>query len=164
MIFIVNEEINKEAVHLAIRTTEKGVGKIVNLIGKFLQSRKAKKAKKAEPTRGKQSLKKLVGQGKGLTKVELEGEDGKTFQKLCKKYGVDYAIVKDKKSDPPVYTIFLKANDESSLKLVYEEYMKKKLKLDKGKKPSIIAALNRIKEKIKKTPKKEHNRRREHSR
>ena len=161
MIFIVNEEVNKEAVHLAIRTTEKGVGKIVNLIGKFLQNRKAKKA---EPTRGKQSLKKLVGQGKGLTKVELEGEDGKTFQKLCKKYGVDYAIVKDKKSDPPVYTIFLKANDESSLKLVYEEYMKKKLNLDKGEKPSIIAALNRIKEKIKNTPKKEHHHRREHTR
>ena len=161
MIFIVNEEVNKEAVHLAIRTTEKGVGKIVNLIGKFLQNRKAKKS---EPTRGKQSLKKLVGQGKGLTKVELEGEDGKTFQKLCKKYGVDYAIVKDKKSEPSVYTIFLKANDESSLKLVYEEYMKKKLNLDKGEKPSIIAALNRIKEKIKNTPKKEHHHRREQTR
>ena len=33
------------------------------------------------------------------------------FQKIAKKYGVDFAVVKDKNVNPPVYTIFFKAKD-----------------------------------------------------
>ena len=43
-------------------------------------------------------VKKLIKQGKGAQKIELDGEDVHLFIRLARKYGVDYAVVKDKEA------------------------------------------------------------------
>ena len=44
---------------------------------------------------GKQTVKKLIGQNQGVEKTELaDKEEVKTFDRIAKQYGVDYAIKK----------------------------------------------------------------------
>ena len=45
---------------------------------------------------GKQSAKDLIGQGQGVSSAEIAKSGLKDFQKIAKKYGVDFAVVKDK--------------------------------------------------------------------
>ena len=44
---------------------------------------------------GKQSVKQLLGQNQGATNVEIDKESIRDFEKLAKKYGVDFAVRKD---------------------------------------------------------------------
>lgn len=62
---------------------------------------------------GKMPVKKLIKQGKGAQKIELDGEDIHLFNRLAKKYGVDYAVVKDK--EVGTYKIFFKAQDADAI-------------------------------------------------
>ena len=43
---------------------------------------------------GKQSVKQLLGQNQGATNVEIDKESIRDFEKLAKKYGVDFAVRK----------------------------------------------------------------------
>ena len=63
---------------------------------------------------GRQSVKKLVGQNQGVSNVELSGEDIKAFERVARKYGVDYAV-KKVKGDAPRFLIFFKARDADAL-------------------------------------------------
>ena len=51
---------------------------------------------KIHPTEGKQSVKTLIRQGQGVSSIPLADEGMKDFQKIARKYGVDFAIVKEK--------------------------------------------------------------------
>ena len=57
---------------------------------------------------GKQSVKTLIRQGQGATSMEVSGESLRTFKRIANTYGVYFAIVKDKTSDPCVTTAFSK--------------------------------------------------------
>ena len=44
------------------------------------------------PAQGKQSVKELIGQGQGVTNIDIAKTDLKGFEKVARKYGIDYAI------------------------------------------------------------------------
>ena len=77
---------------------------------------------KIHPTTGKQSVKTLIRQGQGVSSIPLADEGLKDFQKIAKKYGVDFAVVKDKEASPPVYTVFFKAKDVDVMTAAFKEY------------------------------------------
>ena len=76
---------------------------------------------------GRQSVKKLVGQNQGVSNVELSGEDIKAFERVARKYGVDYAV-KKVKGDSPKYLIFFKARDADALNAALSEYTSQKMR------------------------------------
>ncbi len=82
---------------------------------------------------GKQSLKHLKKKGEGIEQVDLDKENMKQFKKSARKYGVDFAVTKEKGSDPPLYHIHFKAPNEdcinSAIKDTIEDLLKKKTKL-----------------------------------
>ena len=47
---------------------------------------------------GKQSIDELVKQNQGVTSMEIGDKGIKTFERIAKKYGVDFAVIKDKNS------------------------------------------------------------------
>ena len=49
---------------------------------------------------GRQTVRQLVGQNQGVSNVELSGEDIKAFERVARKYGVDYAVKKVKGDAP----------------------------------------------------------------
>lgn len=67
--------------------------------------------------RGKQSVKKLIGQNQGVEKTELaDREEAKTFDRYARQYGVDYAIRKGISEDgKPRYILFFKARDRAAI-------------------------------------------------
>lgn len=67
--------------------------------------------------RGKQSVKKLIAQNQGVEKTELaDREEAKTFDRLARQYGVDYAIRKGISEDgKPRYILFFKARDRAAI-------------------------------------------------
>ena len=80
---------------------------------------------------------------------------------------MDFAIVKDKAVEPPVYTVFFKAKDADAITQVLKEYsarqMKKKQKAEK-KKPSILDKLKKFKDIVAKTPRKDKEKKKEQTR
>ena len=69
-------------------------------ISKYLAYRKEKKVEKARagPVKpcGKQTVKQLVGQNEGVANIEITDRNIRDFDRVARKYGVDYALKKTK--------------------------------------------------------------------
>ena len=62
-----------------------------------------------------------------------------SLRRLPRKYGVDYAVKKDRSSSPPKYLIFFKGRDADALTAAFTEYTSKKVKkAQKTERPSIL--------------------------
>ena len=105
------------------------------------------KAEKNAPVRGKQTLKKLMDQGSQLTNIEVTDNNIKSFDKVARKYGIDYSLKKVKGEKPPRYLVFFKGRDVDVMTEAFKEFAAKKL--NREKKPSIRKALAAFKEKAK---------------
>lgn len=160
---MVNEEVSGKACNLAVRTTNLTLQVIINALKE--QARKAEQRKlhkTDEPPHGKQSIKELIGQGQGVTSVDVSKTELKGFQKIAKKYGVDFAVVKDKNNEPPIYTVFFKAKDQDAINNVIREYTNKKMK--QKSKPSVLEKLKKFKDMVAKRPVKQKTRKKEATR
>ena len=105
------EEVESRTVNLAISTSKLSARTIVSAVKAYLNHRKNVKVKKEHeaeiPTHGKQTVKELIGQGQGVTNIDIAKTDLKGFEKVARKYGIDYAIRRDSSVDPPHYLVFL---------------------------------------------------------
>ena len=117
------EEVENRTVNLAISTTKLTGRTIIAGIRKYLQHREKVKMKKARDpaVHGKQSVKQLLGQNQGATNVEIDKESIRDFEKLAKKYGVDFAVRKDKSVDPPRFLVFVRSKDADALDAICKE-------------------------------------------
>ena len=134
------EDIEHRAVTLAINTGKMTGRTFRNALVKLLHFLKNKRQqhKQVKP-RGKQSVKKLIGQNQGVSRVDLSHDDDvKQFEHVARKYGVDYAITKVK-GEKPRYLIFFKARDNDVLTAALEEYTAQRMR-GKGK-PSLHSKL-----------------------
>src|SRR5690554_6879860 len=71
--------------------------------------------KEPEIPHGKQSVKQLIGQNAGASNIEINDSNIRVFEKIARKYGVDYALRKDKTSKKPRWLVFFKARDADAL-------------------------------------------------
>ena len=67
--------------------------------------------KHKEPSHGKIPVKKLVGQGAGAKSIEVTDNNIKAFERVARKYNVDFAVKRDKTTEPPKYLVFFKGKD-----------------------------------------------------
>ena len=86
------------------------------------------------------------------------------FQKIAKKYGVDFAVVKDKTVQPTKYTVFFKARDADAIGQVLQEYSAKQMKKKSQNRPSVLKTLKKFKDLVASLPKKVQEKRKEHER
>lgn len=150
------EEVENRTLTLVVSGT-KFTGRLLKTaITKYMAYRKNKKLEKQKSRnapvkpQGKQSVKQLVGQNQGVSNIEITDPSIKEFEKIARKYGVDYAVKKDRSSSPPKYLIFFKARDADALTSAFTEYTNKKVrKAQKAKRPSVLAKLNQFKELVK---------------
>ncbi len=137
------EEVESKAVALAISTTKLTGRVFTDVIGKYLTYVKNKQIQKnGLIPRGKQSVRQLIGQNQGVTSIESNDPNIKAFDKVARKYGVDYAVKKIKTEDRHKYVIFFKARDSDALTQAFTEYTRKSL--EKGKKASVLKKLNQL--------------------
>ena len=134
------EDIEHRAVTLAMNVSKMTGRTFRNALVKLLYFLKNKhqQHKQVKPC-GKQSVKKLIGQNQGVSRVDLSHDDDvKQFEHVARKYGVDYAITKVK-GEKPRHLIFFKARDNDVLTAALEEYTAQRVR---GKeKPSLHSKL-----------------------
>ena len=98
--------------------------------------------------KGKQSVKQLVGQGHGVTNIEISDKNIKDFESTARKYGVDFAVVKDSTEQPPKHLVFFKARDTDAITAAFKEYSIKQM-AKTSEKPSLLGKLRDLMEKVK---------------
>lgn len=162
------EEVENKTVNLAIKTSKVSVKVFIRALVAYNRRRQNKKVQKEAGkdanAKGKQSVKELIGQGQGVSSMEIGDSGIRDFKKIANKYGVDFAIVKDKNENPPKYTVFFKARDADAITQVLKEYADKQTKRKKTvekERPSVLKKLQKFKEKVASMPKKSKEKRKE---
>ncbi len=152
-----NEEVAEKTVGFAANAG-KVTGRV--LYKALVNYLRAWEVKKNTPKKGKQTVKELIGQGQGASTMVVSGDSVRDFKRCADKYGVDFAIVKDKGSNPPRFTCFFKAKDIDAITKVVAEYSAKVMK-KQTRKASIVKQLHQLKAEIAKIPRKVHQKVRE---
>ena len=133
------EEVTGKSVALIVdcaRMSEQVLEKAINA---YLDAQKNKQPK---IYRGKQSLKHLSQQNAGLASIEISDKNIKDFDRVARKYGIDYAVKKDTTEEIPKYLVFFKARDGDALNAAFREYSAVVAK--KKERPSVIQKLRAI--------------------
>ena len=109
------------------------------------RARRAAAEKARKETRdfkpGKKSLKSMMREGSQLSNIEITDKNIKSFEKVARKYSIDYSLKKDKSVDPPKYLVFFRAKDVDVMTAAFKEYTGSTLK--KSRKVSIRKRLQK---------------------
>ena len=93
----------------------------------------AKEHRASKTPHGKQSVKKLMAHGVATNSIELSG-DTKTFDRVARKWNVDYAFYK---AGPDKYLLFFKSGQADAITACFSEYSKKVLNKSKSRRTPI---------------------------
>lgn len=137
------EQINERTVSLVIRGTKLTGRMLQKAMMKLLAEMKKQQQKGKQPKtyHGKQSVKELIGQGAGVSSIPITDDNIKSFDRVARKYGVDYSLSQDKSETPPKWLVFFKARDSDALMAAFKEYTAVNLK--KKDKPSLLESLKK---------------------
>ena len=147
------EEIENRTVNLAISTTKLTARGIIRLAAKglaYIKRKSREAALKNEKPDGRQTIQQLIGQNQGVTNIDISQTDLNGFEKYARKYGVDYAITKDKSVFPPKYLVFFKARDADAMTAAFNAYSAEVLA--KSKRPSTLSKLHKLIDAVKSIP------------
>ena len=153
------EELEQRTVSVSIQAAK--------LSGRVLRAAIAAVLQKMEQERtmpkvGRNSMKRLTYKDPGANTIEVSGRI-RSFERYARKYGINYALKKDKSKDPPVYLVFFKGRDQDALNAAFREFSQKQIQ--KANKPSIHKRLAAYRAMMpKKTKDKVKNRHQEQSR
>jgi len=138
------EEVEQKTFNIVVSTTKLTARTILNAGKAAIQQQQAKMAG------GKQSVRMLLRQNRGVSSVEIDKTNIRGFERYAKKYGIDYAIRKDNSEMPPRYLVYFKAQDTDALSAAFKEYSASVL--DKTKRPSVLAKLHDLAQSVANLP------------
>lgn len=140
------DEVNEKTVSLCIRcgkvtanllkaAMKKALVKMEQEKQKLKGQKQPKQDKEDKTYKGKQSMDKLMKQNVQLSNIEITDGNIKSFERVAKKYSIDFSLKKDVNADPPRYYVFFKARDVDVMTAAFKEYTGQSL--NKDKKPSV---------------------------
>ena len=140
------DEVNEKTVSLCIRcgkvtanllkaAMKKALVKMEQEKQKLKGQKQSKQDKEDKTYKGKQSMDKLMKQNVQLSNIEITDGNIKSFERVAKKYSIDFSLKKDVNADPPRYYVFFKARDADVMTAAFKEYTGQSL--NKDKKPSV---------------------------
>ena len=106
MVMNVQEEVEQKTFNSVVSTTKLTARTVLNAGRTALQQYQSKLL--ADKSSGKQSVRMLLRQNRGVSSVEINKTGIRDFERYAKKYGIDYAIRKDSSEVPPRYLVFFK--------------------------------------------------------
>ena len=136
------EDIENRTVNLVISTSRLSARVLIQALQAYLRHVKAKSGyREQKVVYGKQTVKQLLAQNRGVSSVEISKTGIRGFERVARKFGIDYAVRKEVKGINKRYLVFFKAQDTDALQYALKEYMAKSLQNDK---PSIKKALETL--------------------
>ena len=151
------EEVNEKTIALCIKGGKITADILKVALRKYLQEMEKNKAqsqqkamvKKQQKTeairRGKQSIKSMQSKGCQLSNIEVTDNNIRSFERVARKYGINYSLKRDKSTDPPKYLVFFRAKDADVMTAAFKEYTG--ITLQKSKRKSIKLRLQKAIEK-----------------
>lgn len=151
------EEVNEKTIALCIKGGKMTADILKAAMRKYLQEMEKEKAKSMQKTqvkkeqktqvvkRGKQSIKSMLDKGSELSNIEITDNNIRSFERVARKYGIDYSLKRDKSTDPPKYLVFFRAKDADVMTAAFKEYSG--ITLQKSKRKSIKLRLQKAIEK-----------------
>jgi len=143
------EEISQRSITLIVQTG-KMTGKVfLQAIQKYLAILKQQQQQKAgykqlHPAyQGRMTIKKLMKERSGLSNIEIHDEHIHEFEKIARRYGIEYAIKKERRKESPHYLVFFRGKDTDVLQTAFNEFVKKRLKIQD--RPSLREKLQKLK-------------------
>ncbi len=138
------ERNSEKCIAIMVKTSKVTANVLKKAITDYLNYQKHK-----SPTvhHGKQSVKQLTQSGSKLENVAVTDSNIKSFERIARKYGIDYSLRRVASDEPNKYFIFFKANDGKVMNAAFSEYTQYQLKRDT--KPSIKARLKSLGEMVK---------------
>ena len=136
------DEVNEKTVSLCIRcgkvtanllkaAMKKALTKMEQEKQKLQGQKQPKQDKEDKTYKGKQSMDKLMKQNVQLSNIEITDGNIKSFERVAKKYSIDFSLKKDVNADPPRYYVFFKARDADVMTAAFKEYTGHSLNKDK---------------------------------
>ena len=59
----------------------------------------------------------------GVSSIEVTDGNIKSFERVARKYNVDFAVKKDKTTNPPKYVVFFKGRDADAVAQALKEFV-----------------------------------------
>lgn len=134
------EELEQRTISVSVQAAK--------LSGRVLRAALTKVLQKIEQERttpkvGNNSLKRLTYKDPGANTIEVSGRI-RSFERYARKHQVRYHIEKQLDTDPPIWTVYFKANQADALTAAFKEYTKNDL--TKSTRPSLLSQLHKFKE------------------
>ena len=110
-----------------------------------LKNQKARSAQQGKGPHGKMTVRQLAAQDRGMQSIEVTDKNIGSFNRVARKYGIDFAPFKVKGEDK--YLVFFKAPDTDAMTAAFTEYTQKQVR--QASRPSMLAKLHQFQEQMK---------------
>ena len=138
------EEIEQKVLSLIVdcgKLTEQELRKaLASLLEQLKASYQKHQYDKSNP-HGKMTVKQLAAKDKGLQSIEVTDKNIGSFNRVARKYGIDFAPFKVKGENR--YMVFFKAPDADAMTAAFKEYTAKQVR--KAERPSVLEKLQHFK-------------------
>ena len=154
------EEVENKIVVMITNCTKLTASELRRALEKVLaqvkSSRSRKQQKQEEVPHGKMTVKELAQKDKGMQSIEVNDSTIGSFNRVARKYGIDFAPFKVKGENK--YMVFFKTPDADAMTAAFTEYTQKQVK--KASRPTILQRMEHFKSLIQ-HPKKDKTRHKE---
>lgn len=144
------EEVNEKTISLCIKggkiTAQILKAALIKLLAEMDKKKQQEKGKDQCKKTGKQSIKSLQKSGAQITNIVVTDNNIKSFDRVARKYGIDYSLKKVEQEGKSEYLVFFKAKDVDVMTAAFKEYTSETLK--KQKRESVRQKLEKVKEKL----------------
>ena len=138
------EEVNEKTISLCIKggkiTAQILKAALIKLLAEMDKKKQRGKGEKSQCKKtGRQSI-------KSLPNIVVTDNNIKSFDRVARKYGIDYSLKKVEQEGKSEYLVFFKAKDVDVMTAAFKEYTSETLK--KQKRESVRQKLEKVKEEL----------------
>jgi hypothetical protein len=129
------EDVYQKSVTLLVQTSKMTGRVLLQAIQKYLSAQQQRhqlniRDKSLNPAyQGRMGIKTLKIERVGLSNIEIHDENIREFERIARRYGIEYAIKKERGESNSHYLVFFRGKDTDVLQMVFNEFVKKRLKV-----------------------------------
>lgn len=140
---MIDEEISRSTIAISVRASKLTARGLAYALGEA-----AKKIRKSQAPQGKQTVKQLLRQVGETSAIDLPGR-AKDFDRVARRWGVDYAI---KRVEKGKYLLFFKAKQADAITGCFSEYSRRMMNRGRNRHVPLREQLKRAQELVRDQP------------
>ena len=140
---MIDEEISRNTIAISVRASKLTTRGLAYALGEA-----AKKIRKSQAPQGKQTVKQLLRHGGEASAIDLPGRV-KDFDRVARRWGVDYAI---KRVEKGKYLLFFRAKQADAITGCFSEYSRRMMNRGRDRRVPLREQLKRAQELVRDQP------------